>query len=287
MNWYSIGLAGASGLIAALIAIIFVGRSKENSKIYSIVVIICFLIINTGAKTYLLPRIDRWRISTEVEQSFSKFPVFKTIKKYKPEFYTKMIDSLLKAQKKGLKKQELIDLLKMQLSKELVKILPYVSDSVIVNYSKIIFEEMIVLYKKDSNLCYKFLFPQVEGGIDLNEIIDKDLERRDLEALNQVILASLGVKSVLSPTVETDAMKDLIPIYGNLANKYGKDLKFLANPISKEVNRSKVCEMNIDLFQSIFNLPIEKSAIILRWFYLQNSDKKENLSITNNSNAKN
>ena len=58
MNWYSVGLAAASGGLAALVARLIFGRTSDKKRAYVMAVVILFIVFNTLAERFILPRFN-------------------------------------------------------------------------------------------------------------------------------------------------------------------------------------------------------------------------------------
>ena len=71
MNWYSIGLAGLSGGLAALIASLIFGKTTEKKTGYIIVMVVLFFAFNTFSKFESLNDDDALAYFASWESGFS------------------------------------------------------------------------------------------------------------------------------------------------------------------------------------------------------------------------
>ncbi len=185
MNWYSIGLAAASGGLAALIASLVFGKKTEKRTGYTIVVVILFVVFNTLSKQYILPELNAQKAKADIESTFENIPAFASIKKYEPTTYQSLVNSLTDATKKGYSQQQAIDLVRAQISGLVESRLPHASDGAILSYMNVMVDEMSELQSKGGGLCYKLLFPQVGGGVNGREVFSKETQNRDLAACSR------------------------------------------------------------------------------------------------------
>ena len=113
MNWYSVGLAAMSGALAVIIASLFFGKKPEKKTLYTIVIVILFVVLNTFSKELFLPGLNAQKTESEIEAAFAEIPAFRSIKVHEPETYTKLVAILAEAKKKGHSEQQAINIGRM------------------------------------------------------------------------------------------------------------------------------------------------------------------------------
>ncbi|MDI6743381.1 MAG: hypothetical protein QMD11_11670 [Smithella sp.] len=266
MNWYSVVLAGASGGLAALLASLVLGKNPKNKTAYVIVVAILFIGFNTLSKQYILPKLNTHKAKAEIESVFENIPAFSSIKKYEPETYQQLVNSLIEATKKGYSQQQSIDLVRSQISGLVESRVPHASDEAIVRYLNVMVEEMGELKNQGGGLCYKFLFPQAGDGIDGRQFFSQEIQNKDLQALDEIIKTS-NIKR--DRPNENDVMPYLEPIFASLYSKFGDDVTILDNPNAVNIDKEKVCNITMELYSEILKLPPDQAAGTLRWMFGQ------------------
>lgn len=266
MNLYSIGLAAASAVIAVIIARLIFGKKPEKKTVYSIVIVVLFFVFNSLSKEFILPELNMRQALNDIERVTKDTPAFTSIKQYEPEIYQKLVDSVLVAVKEGANQQQLTDLIRTQISSLIEARMPHASDEALIAYVSVMISEMEVLSKQGNGLCYKFLFPKVAGGIDARKVFSKEMQQRDLAALNEIIKTS----NIKKPTPEqSTVLPYLQPVIITLSEQHGDDVSLLDDPAAPNVDKEKVCKVSIDLYRGILALPIEQSAPTLRWMFGQ------------------
>jgi hypothetical protein len=264
VNWYSVGLAAASGGIAALIASLIFGKKPEKKTAYTIVVVVLFVVLNTLSKQFILPGLNAHKAVADIESAFNEIPAFASIKKYEPEIYQKLVDSLADATNQGYNQQQSIDLVRSQISGLVESRMPHASDEAILTYMSVMITEMNELQKQGKGLCYKLLFPQAGGGIDGRKVFSQETQKKDLMALNEIIKTSNTKKAIPSESV---VMPSLEPIFVSLYSKFGDDVSMIQNPTATNVDKDKVCSITMDLYKEILALPPKQAASVLRWMF--------------------
>ena len=266
MNWYSVGLAAASGGIAALIATLIFGKRPENKAAFAMVFVLLFVVLNTLAKQLTLPGVNAQLGVDDIEAAFDEVPAFASIKKYEPEMYQELVDTVADAAQQGRGQQQVIDLVRSQISGLVESRLPHASDEAIVTYLGVLVTEMRELHKQGNGLCFKLLFPQVGGGIDGRKVFSEETQKRDLMALDEIIKTS-NFRRVIP--AEITVMPSLEPIFVDLYNKFGDDVSMIENPSAANVDKDKVCRITMDLYKKVLALPQKEAANALRWLFSQ------------------
>lgn len=268
MDFISVGFAAASGALAGGISALIFSKSKSKSKSIATtaVTVILFFVFNAISEQYISPALFPNKIENDIASALEQIPVYSSIKKYEPETYNSMIETYIDATRKSLSKQKTIDLMRSKLRTVVISRLKDASDEAIVTYMGVIVEEIKELETMRNDLCFKYLFPEVAGGINAYKIFSSSMQQKDLAALDEIIKTSNTERPV--PT-EGEIMPLLQPIFASLYEKYGDDVAMLDNPKGDNVDRLKICSITKDLYIQLLELPKEQSAITLRWMFSQ------------------
>ncbi|MDN0089168.1 DNA gyrase [Yersinia nurmii] len=259
MNWNEIAISAVIG--AVLVGV--VSLLKKNGKIgkFSGVMLVATPIIigNFVYYKYINQNIDR----AEVEYSIEKFAVYQTIKQQDPTLYTNLVNRLVALKSGGSSEQEIIDEIKQSVALLTVSKIQSAPDKSVVEYMSVILDELHFYQENDKThqLCYKALYPQVEGGVNTVKELPATLVQRDLEALNNLFTASTG--KPIKPENE-QYRGQLEAIVQELHQKYGDDLLMLSNPTAANVDRKKVCDMAVELYGNVLRLPQKEAGTIIR-----------------------
>ncbi|KKB03766.1 hypothetical protein [Pantoea anthophila] len=135
------------------------------------------------------------------------------------------------------------------------------TDQAVVNYIRVSVEEMKALNRLDPGLCFRYLYPQVSGGINLLTTLPPSLNRKEADAMEQLLLNSPPPDQPLDKPL---AQADLQNIVGRLYQQWGEKLQQLNMPADTAVDRSSLCAMSIDLYSAILALPDKRAANLLR-----------------------
>jgi len=188
-------------------------------------------------------------------------PVWRTIKVQQPALYRQASDELLNGLHSGLTEQQAFDRLRPLAADLLNQRINAAADDDLIGYMKVSLEEMKQLRQQSSDRCFRFLFPQVRGGVDIAELLPQTLVESEMQAMDRLLVNSRGGDRVVDLP---RGRKQLQSVVRTLYVKWGSDLQTLNTPAEPGVDESKLCDMTIDLYQSVLALADKDSANVLR-----------------------
>ena len=167
--------------------------------------------------------------------------------------------------KDGKPQQEAIDTVKPMVSELLSKRIVHAPDAAVNAAMQVNLEEMQTLLARKDGTCFKFLYPQVSGGVNTAEVLPPALFSKDLSTMNDLLLATGPQQSEFPAAVSTEkVILMMAPVRQALGNMYGDQLQMFSDLTKPDVDREKVCEISISLYSGILALQPADSAAILR-----------------------
>lgn len=249
--------------ICGLLVVLFLAwLSKRGSLSKGMAVLLAFVLLFAGNFYYfgfVAPQQQQEARLAAAEQRLATLPVYRTIKEQQPAHT--LDQEFIGALREGNSEQQALERLRPMLSDLLNQRISYAGDRQLHDYMAVALEEMKVIRQKDTALCFKYLFPQVEGGVNTTEILPKALIDKEMASIDDFLLHSHGAQQ------QVDAAKgraDLQTIVRSLYGKWGSDLQTLNSPAEAGSDKGKLCDMTIDLYQSVLALPVNNSADVLR-----------------------
>ena len=141
--------------------------------------------------------------------------------------------------------------------------LPKASDKALINYARLIVEQLRRFKLQGDDLCFRMLVPQTSNGDDVSPHICESTKEREF-ALLELVLRTYDAESNV-PT-EEDVWPELEPIFFKLFDVYGEaDVSAhfdVGTPVS---DREKTCDISMSLYSEILKLPKKNAARVLRW----------------------
>lgn len=262
MNWISIGLAAASGALAAVITYLLVRRPKEQKVLFVGIFILSFVIINTLSQQYLLPQLNARRTQTDIDEPLEKIPAYQQIAKYDPDTYRQIKAEIQKSLGRGESEPQIEARIRTIVGGLVRKYLPRASDDAVVGYIDIIIQEIEELTNQSPDLCYRFLFPEQYGPIEARKHFKAETQKADLDALAKVI--QTGAEN--SVAKEMSGYEPLVQkLVTNLKKVYGDDIALLKKPLEPGTDKEKFCKLTVAFYREALKLPKKESSLVLRY----------------------
>jgi uncharacterized protein YqcC (DUF446 family) len=267
MNWYSVGAAAVAGALAAMVATLVVPKRAERKAAYAIVFVLLFSVFTALTREFVVPALTLPHELERAERELLTMPLFQALKQHDLATYNAFMAELKEGLKQGTKEADLIARLKPRMEQMVQKRVPVASDQAVVKYMSVMTREMRELRRQDPLLCYKFMFPQQYGAINIKDHVPKELMDADLAALTDVIKTSAEQPQPAPKQVEV--APDLDVAIGQLQQKHQEDVAVLQNLQAPEVDKAKGCEVTADLYEIIIALPPDRNGRLLRYLLSQ------------------
>jgi len=202
----------------------------------------------------------------QLDTALSSMPVWQVIKEQEPEFRKKVQDEMLALQKAGKNEQQIIDTVQPKILHLQMARLQNAPDANVVEYMKINMEQTAAMQKVSDDSCYRFLYPEVKGGVNPMRLLDKDLMQRRMQADVDMMRAAAGPdKHTVTPQEIQQAETDVMPIIQKLTGKYGDDIELLQMPQKGKGKEKQSCDLVQDLWNNVLALPEPNAAGLIRY----------------------
>lgn len=187
------------------------------------------------------------------------------LKEQEPAFWLHLRTQALQLKNEGKTEQQIIDTIQPQVLQIQMSRLQQAPDSNVIDYMKINLEQIAAVQKKGDDECFRFLFPQVKGGINPMRLISQDILKRRMEGDATMMRAAYGVnKHTVTDAEKQQAMQDLQNVVPILVQRYGQDVQLMAEP-QKGVGKEKVvCDLVQDMWVEVLKLPAAQAAGVIR-----------------------
>ncbi|WP_394854178.1 topoisomerase II [Leclercia adecarboxylata] len=202
----------------------------------------------------------------QLDTALSSMPVWQVIKEQEPEFRKKVQDEMLALQKAGKNEQQIIDTVQPKILHLQMARLQNAPDANVVEYMKINMEQTAAMQKVSDDSCYRYLYPEVKGGVNPMRLLDKDLMQRRMQADVDMMRAAVGPdKHTVTPQEIQQAETDVVPIIQKLTGKYGDDIELLQMPQKGKGKEKQSCDLVQDLWNNVLALPEPNAAGLIRY----------------------
>lgn len=261
----------AALLAALLFGLIVLYRYKKLSVTQASLLAIAVIVVVGGWLGYRTVILPEARLQTQIEtakQRLAQLPGYRILQRQEPALWRQLNAELVAQMRAGIAPEQATSNLRAMLGDLLNQRIGRAGDEAINRYIALSLEQMESLRAQDVQLCFRFLFPQVSGGVNLNEVLPASLVLRDLREIEQLLQDSAGPEQQVDLAA---AHQNLNKVVQQLYATWGNDLQWLNAPADSHVNRQKMCDMTIDLYRSILALPPKQSVNVLRMMLSANA----------------
>ncbi|NMZ78964.1 hypothetical protein [Pseudomonas mandelii] len=266
MLWINITVGAVCGAVAG--GLVYAFTRKTKNKNYSVITAIIMAVLFALSRQFIIPHINNYYNSTHLQEALSKSPAYSAIKQYDPATYSNILNQINLAATEGKKQDEAVGLVHASIVALIQKRIPSASDEAVATYMKVMVQELRELQRVGGEICYAFLFPQRIEAFDMSKYISKSTSQADQKALVEVIKSS-SVAPQSIPT-ENDILPLLQPILIELIGKYRDIVSILENAEAPGVDKAKVCDMTIVLYDRVLQLPPSQGGKVIRFMFGQN-----------------
>jgi hypothetical protein len=272
MAWLNAVIVSCCGIVAAGVASIAYRNSNNNNHFYYIIFIITMILSFGASQAFILPIINA-ESSTAItsDEKLLDYSAFTLMKWYDPESYNKIKSEFYQVIKGGQSKEEATAAVHNMISTLVQKHLPHASDEAAIKYAEVKVQELTELMQNGENLCYPFLFSQMGQTLNSTKYISHTTREAGLAALNDIVRTSFVLSQDI-PSVE-EVSTILEPVIYIELNKYGQDLALIQEPVMNKTDKIKVCEITMNMYKSLLQLPSINGSKVIRYLAAQKSPK--------------
>jgi len=257
-----VAVAAVCALIAAVLAMIAVNNAGHNKGRFGVAFGICLVLLYGAARLFVQPHAEARYTMYEVDKALARNAAFAALKQYDGPTYRNVLTELNLMVREGKSQREVFLSVRGIVEPLVIKRIPEASDEAAARYMTVLITEMKELYGQGGDLCFRFLFPVKGEVLDIQKNISEATRKEDFAALGELLRSASTAPQ--TPPLASEAEPLLQPIVMAIAERYGKDLTMLQNPQAPGVDRSKLCEITINLYGRILKLPPDQSGKVIR-----------------------
>lgn len=247
--------------LLALIIIVLIKTTRLRAWQGVLIFLFPLLLANLLWFSWVQPKQQQVQQREKAVLLLSQTPGYRVLQQQEPALWQLLVQELMHKTRAGESPQQAIGGLRGWLADVINQRLMRASDKAVVNYIDVSVQEMQALNQRDPQLCFRYLYPQVSGGVNVENTLSAELNQLDAQAMEQLLLDSTGAEQ---PMDKVTAQRDLQNIVAHLYKKWGDKLQQLNMPADTAVDRSSMCMMSIDLYSAILALPDKQAANLLR-----------------------
>ena len=211
------------------------------------------------------PARDLQRQEQHALAEMASLPGYRILKVQEPGLWRMLQQAFLRSVREGNSAPVALGQLRGMLVDVINQRIGRASDDAVIHYVSMSVDEMKTLDHLSSDACFRFLYPQVEGGVNLMQLLPPALNTEDAQAMEVLLLNSQGPDKPLNKPLATETLKEVV---NTLYPRWGDRLRQLNEPGDTSSDHQALCHMTIDFYQTILSLPPVQSVNLLRMMVL-------------------
>ena len=199
----------------------------------------------------------------QFEQAIESVPAYQTLKEYEPAAYNCLITTYEQMIGQDYSEQQIKDALRVQQAELLEQRLPRAADEAVINYIRLIVNQLGEFHLLGADLCFKMMVPQNGRGNDVSPVISERTREREFAALDMTLRTYDAQRQI--PT-EEDVWPDIEPIFEKLFEAFGEDtVSALYDPLAPNIDKVMACNISRSLYSEILKLSENNAVNAMRW----------------------
>lgn len=265
MNWTHVIIAGYVGAAIAAVVAVFRKKGWVGKAGAVAIALVAIMAWNIFDVKYLIPRERAGQELAGLDDAMAQMPVYQVLKEQEPALWMSIRQQAVEMHQQGKTEQEVIDTIQPQILAVETKRLQSATDDNVVAFMQVNMQQTAMVQKSSDDACFRFLFPDVKGGINSTKILPKDVTMRRMQVDAAMMRSAYGAdKHNVTDAEREQARKDIQPIVQQLTKRYGSDLQLMSDPHKAVGKEGLVCNQVQELWRNVLQLPPARAAGIIR-----------------------
>lgn len=208
----------AAFALLALIVIVLIKTTRLRLWQGLIIFLLPLILANLLWFSWVAPHQLQASQREQAVNQLAKMPGYRVLQAQEPALWLLLTQELTRRIRAGEPAEKATGELRGWLIEVINQRLMRGTDAAVVNYISVSVEEMRALNQIDPGLCFRYLYPQVSGGINLLTTLPPSLNRKEADAMEQLLLNSPLPDQPLDKALAQD---DLQKIVARLYQQWG------------------------------------------------------------------
>ncbi|WP_241609539.1 hypothetical protein [Rosenbergiella australiborealis] len=200
-------------------------------------------------------------VEQQAYERFTHLPGYRLIKQQDPELWHDLSETFRRSFAEDASFQKAVGEVRGQLTALVNLRIVKADDTTVTNYIAVAVQQMQALNNISAESCFRFLYPQVSGGVNIGVLLSPEMNDADQQALEALFTHSLGHDY---PRDVAAAHASLSQVVSELYPQWGNQLQQLNQSEDLATDHQKLCIMSIDLYRTILKLPKPAAANLIR-----------------------
>jgi hypothetical protein len=183
---------------------------------------------------------------------------YRILKRYEPEAFARVESAYRQYRRDPAARAAFVNVSNTEFSAAATRRLSRASPEARLELMRDFVANLKLLHARMGDSCFRYLYPEIGGGADVARELDAQAQARTLRLAAEVIRSA--AESPATPAPAQSAAAKLAPIVDAVYAEFGTDTQMLAHAAEPGVDRVKVCDIAISLYEHILALPPADAA---------------------------
>jgi hypothetical protein len=200
-----------------------------------------------------------WQLSSEGSGLLAQQP-YRVLRDHEPEAWRRVLAAYQRFEADPAARGEFVNIANEEFSAAATRRLASASHDAKLALMRDFVANLKLLHGRPGDACFRYLYPEVSGGADVSREIDAAAQARTLTLAAEVIRTS--AEDPVKPAPAQEAAQKLVPIIDAVYAQFGTDTQMLAHANEPGIDRVKVCDIAISLYERMLALPPDDAAMV-------------------------
>lgn len=204
-------------------------------------------------------------VSDSESEKLNAFPSVRLLKEQEPTIWANVMAKTEQMRKEGKSDRQIYDAIQPDILHVQMVRLQQAPDKNVVEYMRANMEQTAAMQKISDDDCFRFLFPQIKGGVYAMNLLPRQVMAHRSEVDAAMMSAAVGPnKHTVTDAERQQAHRDVQQVIKVLNAKYGADMALLSQPQQAVGKEQVMCNMVQDLWDGVLALPEANAAAVIR-----------------------
>lgn len=187
-------------------------------------------------------------------------PAYQVLKRHEPEAWSRVLAAYEAIGADAARRAEFINVSNTEFSAAATRRLSRASRDAQLALMRDMVATVRQLRARPNDACFRYLYPEIAGGADVARELAAEAQARTLTLAAEVIRTS--AESPSAPSSPDEAARQLGPIIDAVYAEFGTDTQLLSHADEPGVDRARICDIALSLYERILALPAKDAASV-------------------------
>jgi hypothetical protein len=185
-------------------------------------------------------------------------PVYQVMKRHEPTAYAQLLERYQASREGRITPAQFTNFANAAISEAATRRIGRAAPAAQLALMRDMTMNLKTLRARGDDTCFRYLYPEITGGADVAGALSPRAQARTLDLAGEVIRTSAETPS--APVSPEAAAQKLGPVVDAVYAQFGADTQLMSHVHDPDINRLKVCDIVIALYERMLAMPPEDAS---------------------------